>query len=319
MCSSAILIIAIVVTILQTVNSFLPLSYQTARRIKICKPFNNLVQLSRMLMSERNPRELSVNVQQSSSSGGTVEIYSTLGCKFCRISKAKLDEIGVQYLNVDITEPAAATIDAERQNVRVEYARQRTVPQIYVNDEHVGGCDNLLSEISSGEFFNRLERNNIEIYVSASSATTPILHSKAPSSVKTMNNADLPSPEVFKREGVLNSITNDIMSKQDMRKRFTLRSSGEKEDPLLLSAALQRQALQLTDKFAQLDGSRVDYKAMRTSLEFEEYVMLSETLQDCSLADLSALSTPKRLSFFVNLYNAIIIHANCILVRKISS
>lgn len=269
-----------------------------------------------MLMSDRNPGELSVNVQQSSSSEGRVEIYSTLGCKFCRMAKAKLDEIGVQYHNVDITEPAVATTNAERQNVRVEFARQRTVPQIYVNDEHVGGCDSLLAEISSGDFFDRLERNDIQIYVSASAATTPILHSKAPSSVKTMNVADEPSPEIFKREGVLNSVSNEIMSEQDMRKRFALRSSGEKEDPLLLSAALQRQALQLTDRFAQLDGSRIDYKAMRTSQEFEEYVILSETLQDCSLADLSALSTPKRLSFFVNLYNAIIIHANCILVSQ---
>lgn len=29
-----------------------------------------------------------------------VEVYSTLGCKYCRIAKAKLDSVGVPYLNI---------------------------------------------------------------------------------------------------------------------------------------------------------------------------------------------------------------------------
>lgn len=31
-----------------------------------------------------------------------VEVYSMDGCKFCRIAKAKLDELGVPYVTVDI-------------------------------------------------------------------------------------------------------------------------------------------------------------------------------------------------------------------------
>ena len=33
-----------------------------------------------------------------------IEVYSTLGCKYCRIAKAKLEELGVVYYNVDVEE-----------------------------------------------------------------------------------------------------------------------------------------------------------------------------------------------------------------------
>lgn len=261
-------------------------------------------------MSDRNPGDLSVSTGPNALGLERIEVYSTLGCKYCRMAKFKLEELGLDYHNVDVTEPAETTVDQQRQEARVAHARSRTVPQIYVGAELVGGCDSMLDEIAKGTFFERLDRHNIVASVSESTATTPILHSKTPSSVRLMESMEL-SPESVTREGVLNSVKNDLGPEIILEP-----SNKEKINPLELSSALQKQALLLTDKFAAMDGSRIDYKKMRTSKEFQEYIILSESLQLCTLSDLSSLSSPKRLSFFVNLYNALIIHANCVLVSK---
>ena len=305
------------IIIINSVNSFQVLNKHFTTAIFRKLQYNHLYQQIKMSVSDRNPGELSVNVGPTGTTPERVEVYSTLGCKFCRMAKFKLDELGVTYHNVDITMPADAVGDAKRQQTRVEDARARTVPQIYVGEELIGGCDNLMIEIDNGIFFDRLSRHGIEASISDSAATTPILHSKTSSSVKTMEKID-ELPDKIKREGVLNSVRNEIQSEGDSPVDFKESSPVKRLAPLELSSALQLQALRLTDKFASMDGSRVDYKKMKTSKEFEDYILLSESLQLCTLEELSNLSTQKRLSFFANLYNAMIIHATCILVSTIT-
>lgn len=98
-----------------------------------------------------------------------IEIYSTAGCKYCRIAKAKLVELGLDFKNYDIHDSINNNIDYESKlklddsyiHSRIEYARQRTVPQIYVYEEHIGGCNELLQDIKDGIFQQRLTRYNI--------------------------------------------------------------------------------------------------------------------------------------------------------------
>ena len=295
-----------ILIIIQSVKCFIR-SRNIANTSGIKLSYRYLLDIS---MSDRNPGDLSVSIGPNALGLERIEVYSTLGCKYCRMAKFKLEELGLEYHNVDITEPAETTVDQMRQEARVAHARARTVPQIYVGAELVGGCDSMLDEIAKGTFFERLDRHQIIASVSESTATTPIMHSKTPSSVRLMESVDL-SPESVTREGVLNSVKNDLGPEILLEP-----SSKEKINPLELSSALQKQALLLTDKFAAMDGSRIDYKKMRASKEFEEYIVLSESLQLCTLSDLSSLPSPARLSFFVNLYNALIIHANCVLVSK---
>ena len=67
-----------------------------------------------------------------------VEIYTWQTCPFCIRAKLLLWWKGVRYTEykIDGNETARAKM-AERANGR------RTVPQIFVNDRHVGGCDDL--------------------------------------------------------------------------------------------------------------------------------------------------------------------------------
>jgi glutaredoxin 3 len=62
-----------------------------------------------------------------------VQIYTTNWCPYCDAAKSLLDDKGVPYEEIDVTEPALRMAMVERAHGR------RTVPQIFVGDTHVGG------------------------------------------------------------------------------------------------------------------------------------------------------------------------------------
>ncbi len=74
----------------------------------------------------------------------TVTIYSTEWCPYCVAAKRFLTGKGVPWEEIDLTED-----DAGRAAL-VERTGRRTVPQIYVGDEHVGGYDDLRALDSKG-------------------------------------------------------------------------------------------------------------------------------------------------------------------------
>ncbi|HEU4409725.1 MAG TPA: glutaredoxin 3 [Polyangiaceae bacterium] len=66
-----------------------------------------------------------------------VVVYVTDYCPYCTRAKALLDKKGVPYDTVDVTGD-----DAKRAWL-VRATGRRTVPQIFINDRAVGGCDDL--------------------------------------------------------------------------------------------------------------------------------------------------------------------------------
>jgi glutaredoxin 3 len=67
-----------------------------------------------------------------------VEIYTTPTCPYCQAAKRLLARKGVTYSEIDVSsDPALRTAMTERAGGR------RTVPQIFVGEVHVGGCDDL--------------------------------------------------------------------------------------------------------------------------------------------------------------------------------
>lgn len=67
-----------------------------------------------------------------------VQIYTTRTCPFCIAAKALLDRKGVSYTETDV----GAAPEARAEMTRRAGGR-RTVPQIFVGETHVGGCDDL--------------------------------------------------------------------------------------------------------------------------------------------------------------------------------
>jgi glutaredoxin 3 len=74
-----------------------------------------------------------------------VEIYTWRSCPFCIRAKRLLDQKGIEYTEyaIDGDEVARAKM-AERANGR------RSLPQIFINDHHVGGCDDLYALEAQG-------------------------------------------------------------------------------------------------------------------------------------------------------------------------
>ncbi len=69
-----------------------------------------------------------------------VEIYSKAFCGYCARAKRLLDGKGVPYEEYDITMGGPKRVEM------LQRAQGRTtVPQIFIDDRHVGGCDDLFA------------------------------------------------------------------------------------------------------------------------------------------------------------------------------
>lgn len=67
-----------------------------------------------------------------------VEIYTTPTCGYCQAAKSLLRRKGVSYTETDVSsDPSLRAAMTQRAHGR------RTVPQIFIGGQHVGGCDDL--------------------------------------------------------------------------------------------------------------------------------------------------------------------------------
>lgn len=75
-----------------------------------------------------------------------VTIYTTKLCPYCFAAKRLLDKKGVTFEEIDVTMDRSA-----RQAMTERAAGRYTVPQIFIGDVHVGGCDDLYALDSAGQ------------------------------------------------------------------------------------------------------------------------------------------------------------------------
>jgi glutaredoxin 3 len=67
-----------------------------------------------------------------------VEIYSSMFCGFCHRAKQLLKQRGIAFTEIDVGG------DEKRRAEMIERAGgRRSVPQIFIDDRHVGGCEEL--------------------------------------------------------------------------------------------------------------------------------------------------------------------------------
>jgi glutaredoxin 3 len=81
-----------------------------------------------------------------------VEIYTKITCPYCIRAKQLLDSKGVQYreIKVDSGGPDKQQM-VQRANGRM------TVPQIFIGDRHIGGCDDLMALEYAGKLDGLLD------------------------------------------------------------------------------------------------------------------------------------------------------------------
>lgn len=80
-----------------------------------------------------------------------IEVYSTLFCPYCARAKHLLERKGVEFITIDVIE------DTSKRDEMVERSGgRRTVPQIFIGGEHIGGSDELYALDRAGKLDAKL-------------------------------------------------------------------------------------------------------------------------------------------------------------------
>ena len=74
-----------------------------------------------------------------------VKMYTTAVCPYCIRAKQLLKATGVEQI-----EEIRIDLDPAQRDHMMQTTGRRTVPQIYVGDTHVGGCDDLMALDAKG-------------------------------------------------------------------------------------------------------------------------------------------------------------------------
>ena len=82
-----------------------------------------------------------------------VEIYTTPFCGYCARAKGLLEQKGAAYDEMDVMEDSA-----KRAEMR-ERSKRSTVPQIFINGQHIGGSDELAALDQAGKLDSLLAQS----------------------------------------------------------------------------------------------------------------------------------------------------------------
>jgi glutaredoxin 3 len=74
-----------------------------------------------------------------------IEIYTTPFCGYCARAKGLLDRKGADYEEMDVM------MDEKKRAEMRERAKRTTVPQIFINGQHIGGSDELAELEQAGK------------------------------------------------------------------------------------------------------------------------------------------------------------------------
>lgn len=81
----------------------------------------------------------------------SVEIYTTQTCPYCRRAKALLKDKGINYREISVDGD-----DKLRREMMKRANGGYTVPQIFIDNEHIGGCDDMVALDYAGKLDAKL-------------------------------------------------------------------------------------------------------------------------------------------------------------------
>jgi len=83
----------------------------------------------------------------------TTEIYSGGYCPYCRRAKALLQQKGAPFTEYDVQADPK-----HREEMMARTNNARTIPQIFINGQHIGGCDDLYALDKAGKLDQLLQQ-----------------------------------------------------------------------------------------------------------------------------------------------------------------
>ena len=82
-----------------------------------------------------------------------VEIYTSIMCPYCSRAVGLLQSKQVSFEQIDVSMSGAL-----RETMRDRAGGSTSVPQIFINDKYIGGCDDLMALESAGHLDALLKR-----------------------------------------------------------------------------------------------------------------------------------------------------------------
>lgn len=82
----------------------------------------------------------------------SVKMYTTLVCPYCVRAKMLLKQRGVEQID-----EIRVDLDPAQREAMMSQTGRRTVPQIFIGDTHVGGCDDLVALDQQGRLLPLLQ------------------------------------------------------------------------------------------------------------------------------------------------------------------
>ena len=86
-----------------------------------------------------------------------VVVYTTGFCPFCIMAKRIFDDMKVPYEEIRVDKRP------EKRQEMTEITNRRTVPQVFIGDHHVGGCDDTQDALRSGQLNVWLKEAGIHV------------------------------------------------------------------------------------------------------------------------------------------------------------
>lgn len=223
-------------------------------------------------------------------SGQMIEVYSSSGCRHCRDAKRKLSDLQVPFADIDVS-LALDDLDSlpSRQRERVLFTLSKSVPQIFLAGECIGGHDELLHAIDSGRFMRML-------------ADHDMMPMACTTGLKAAEHDQWDVSDLLPMPGEALNSARFLLSDQ-LHGSFSA-----------LAEALHSQAHALLDISSDSTGHSA---VSRASIQ-REYIHLAAHLPRIilppthALPDDEGLSASAMAAFWINLYNSMVIHAQCL-------
>lgn len=86
-----------------------------------------------------------------------VVMYTTGICPFCIMAKRLFDDLSVSYQEIRVDQ------EPEQREHMMQVSGRRTVPQVFIGERHIGGCDETQQALQSGQLHTWLKEAGIHV------------------------------------------------------------------------------------------------------------------------------------------------------------
>ncbi|XP_059303954.1 glutaredoxin [Lycium ferocissimum] len=98
--------------------------------------------------------EISLTKAKQIVSSNPVVVFSKTYCGYCTRVKQLLSQLGATFKVIELDRESDGD---EVQQALLEWTGQRTVPNVFIGGEHVGGCDSVLAKHQQGKLLPMLK------------------------------------------------------------------------------------------------------------------------------------------------------------------